>query len=573
MNIEQYIDKAKLWLTDTFDSSTKTEIKNLIDNDTNGLIDSFYKDIEFGTGGMRGIMGAGTNRINKYTLGKASQGLSNYIKKQFPNKELKIVIAYDCRHNSSEFAKIVADVFTANGIKVFLFKELRPTPLLSFAVRHLQCDAGIVLTASHNPPEYNGYKVYWNDGGQIVQPNDTGIMSEISGISFSDIKFDNDDSLLTYLNEDVEVAYSKLAIENTNYSTVKAKEDLSVVFTSLHGTSITMIPGLLEKAGYKKVTLIEEQSEPNGDFPTVKSPNPEEKEALTMALAKAEEIGADIVIGTDPDGDRLGIAVRNTKGEMQLLNGNQTMAVLTNHLLKKWKEAGKLNGKQFVGSTIVSTNLIQEICEKYKVETKVGLTGFKWIAKMIVDFPELEFVGGGEESFGYMIGSFVRDKDALSASLLACDIASEAKAKGGSFYQELLNIYVDNSFYKEHLIALVKKGKEGAELISKMMEDMRLKPVLEIAGSKVKYLYDYSSSVCTNLITNESSTIEMPKSNVLIYETVDGTKVAARPSGTEPKIKFYISVNSQLENVGDALKTEKELDEKIELIIKELELN
>ena len=573
MNIEQYIDKAKLWLTDTFDSSTKTEIKNLIDNDNDGLIDSFYKDIEFGTGGMRGIMGAGTNRINKYTLGKASQGLSNYIKKQFPNKELKIVIAYDCRHNSSEFAKIVADVFTANGIKVFLFKELRPTPLLSFAVRHLQCDAGIVLTASHNPPEYNGYKVYWNDGGQIVQPNDTGIMSEISGISFSDIKFDNDDSLLTYLNEDVEVAYSKLAIENTNYSTVKAKEDLSVVFTSLHGTSITMIPGLLEKAGYKKVTLIEEQSEPNGDFPTVKSPNPEEKEALTMALAKAEEIGADIVIGTDPDGDRLGIAVRNTKGEMQLLNGNQTMAVLTNHLLKKWKEAGKLNGKQFVGSTIVSTNLIQEICEKYKVETKVGLTGFKWIAKMIVDFPELEFVGGGEESFGYMTGSFVRDKDALSASLLACDIASEAKAKGGSFYQELLNIYVDNSFYKEHLIALVKKGKEGAELISKMMEDMRLKPVLEIAGSKVKYLYDYSSSVCTNLITNESTTIEMPKSNVLIYETVDGTKVAARPSGTEPKIKFYISVNSQLENVGDALKTEKELDEKIELIIKELELN
>ncbi|NQX82399.1 MAG: phospho-sugar mutase [Flavobacteriaceae bacterium] len=573
MNIEQYIDKAKLWLTDTFDSSTKTEIKNLIDNDNDGLIDSFYKNIEFGTGGMRGIMGAGTNRINKYTLGKASQGLSNYIKKQFPNKELKIVIAYDCRHNSSEFAKIVADVFTANGIKVFLFKELRPTPLLSFAVRHLQCDAGIVLTASHNPPEYNGYKVYWNDGGQIVQPNDTGIMSEISGISFSDIKFDNDDSLLTYLNEDVEVAYSKLAIENTNYSTVKAKEDLSVVFTSLHGTSITMIPGLLEKAGYKKVTLIEEQSEPNGDFPTVKSPNPEEKEALTMALAKAEEIGADIVIGTDPDGDRLGIAVRNTKGEMQLLNGNQTMAVLTNHLLKKWKEAGKLNGKQFVGSTIVSTNLIQEICEKYKVETKVGLTGFKWIAKMIVDFPELEFVGGGEESFGYMTGSFVRDKDALSASLLACDIASEAKAKGGSFYQELLNIYVDNSFYKEHLIALVKKGKEGAELISKMMEDMRLKPVLEIAGSKVKYLYDYSSSVCTNLITNESSTIEMPKSNVLIYETVDGTKVAARPSGTEPKIKFYISVNSQLENVGDALKTEKELDKKIELIIKELELN
>ena len=573
MNIEQYIDKAKLWLTDTFDNSTKTEIKNLIDNDNDGLIDSFYKNIEFGTGGMRGIMGAGTNRINKYTLGKASQGLSNYIKKQFPNKELKIVIAYDCRHNSSEFAKIVADVFTANGIKVFLFKELRPTPLLSFAVRHLQCDAGIVLTASHNPPEYNGYKVYWNDGGQIVQPNDTGIMSEISGISFSDIKFDNDDSLLTYLNEDVEVAYSKLAIENTNYSTVKAKEDLSVVFTSLHGTSITMIPGLLEKAGYKKVTLIEEQSEPNGDFPTVKSPNPEEKEALTMALAKAEEIGADIVIGTDPDGDRLGIAVRNTKGEMQLLNGNQTMAVLTNHLLKKWKEAGKLNGKQFVGSTIVSTNLIQEICEKYKVETKVGLTGFKWIAKMIVDFPELEFVGGGEESFGYMTGSFVRDKDALSASLLACDIASEAKAKGGSFYQELLNIYVDNSFYKEHLIALVKKGKEGAELISKMMEDMRLKPVLEIAGSKVKYLYDYSSSVCTNLITNESTTIEMPKSNVLIYETVDGTKVAASPSGTEPKIKFYISVNSQLENVGDALKTEKELDEKIELIIKELELN
>ena len=569
-----YIDKAILWLTDTFDNETKKEIQLLIDTDQDQLADRFYKDMEFGTGGMRGIMGAGTNRINKYTLGKATQGLSNYLIQTFPNKQLKVAIAFDCRHNSQKFAKIVADVFSANGIKVFLFEDLRPTPELSFAVKHLNCDAGIVLTASHNPPEYNGYKVYWNDGGQIVPPHDSKIIDEVNSLEFSEIKFEANENLIEVIGKKVDTVFTDSCVKNGTFESTKNRDNLKVVFTSLHGTSIVSVPEALEKAGYNDVHIVEEQRVPNGDFPTVVSPNPEEPAALKMATDLADKIQADIVIGTDPDCDRLGIAVRDLEGNMKLLNGNQTMCLMTNFLIKKWQEADKLNGKQFVGSTIVSTNLVGEIAKRYGVQSKVSLTGFKWIAKMIRDAEgTLDFIGGGEESFGYMIGDFVRDKDAVSSTLLACEIAADAKSKGSSMYQELLQIYVDNNFYKEHLIAIVKKGMDGAQQISQMMVDLRENPVTEIDGSKVLYLYDYEASTKTNLINNTVETIEIPKSNVLIYETEDGTKIAARPSGTEPKIKFYFSVKAPLDTIENAQKVEAELDTKIQRIITEMKLS
>ena len=567
------LEKAQQWLTSTFDSATQQEIQHLIDTDQNQLTDRFYQDLEFGTGGMRGVMGAGTNRINKYTLGRATQGLSNYLIQTFPNKQLKVAIAFDCRHNSQSFAKIVADVLSANGIKVFLFEDLRATPELSFSVKHLGCDAGIVLTASHNPPEYNGYKVYWNDGGQIVPPQDGEIINEVINLDFADIKFNANEDLIEYIGKNVDDAFINASVKNGTFNT-KGKENLKIVFTSLHGTSITAIPEAFKRAGYTDVNIVEEQRVPNGDFPTVKSPNPEEPAALKMATELANKVGADILIGTDPDCDRLGIAVRDLEGNMKLLNGNQTMCLMTDFLIKKWKEAGKLNGKQFVGSTIVSTFLVNEIAASYGVETKVGLTGFKWIAKMVREAEgKQDFIGGGEESFGYMVGDFVRDKDAVTATLLACEIAADAKSKGSSMYQELLQIYVDNNFYKEHLISIVKKGMDGAEQIKQMMIDLRENPVTEIGGSKVKYIFDYQASTCTELQSGKVNAIEIPKSNVLIYETEDGTKVAARPSGTEPKIKFYFSVRCALDTIENAKKIEAELDGKIQQIIVEMKLN
>jgi len=568
----EILNKAKLWLTDTFDSETQQEIHELINKNPEQLTDRFYKDLEFGTGGMRGIMGAGTNRINKYTLGKSTQGLANYLIKVFPGKKLKVAIAYDCRHNSKLFAKIVADVFSANGITVYLFEDLRPTPELSFAVKYLGCDAGIVLTASHNPPEYNGYKVYWNDGGQIVPPHDSKIIDEVNSLDFSEINFNAKENLIEIIGKEVDEAFLNASVNNGTFN-IKEREKLKIVFTSLHGTSIVSIPDAFSKAGYTDVHIVEEQRIPNGDFPTVASPNPEEPAALKMATDLANRLNGDIVIGTDPDCDRLGIAVRDFEGNMKLLNGNQTMCLMTNFLIKKWQEAGKLNGKQFVGSTIVSTNLVNEIAASYGVETKVGLTGFKWIAKMIRDAEgKQDFIGGGEESFGYMVGDFVRDKDAVTATLLACEIAANAKAKGSSMYKELLQLYVDNHFYKEHLISIVKKGMNGAEQIKQMMIDLRENPVLGIDGSKVKYVFDYEASTKTNLLTNTIEPIEIPTSNVLIYETIDGTKVAARPSGTEPKIKFYFSVRGKLDAVENALAVETQLADKIQRIIIELKL-
>ncbi|TXD52983.1 MULTISPECIES: phospho-sugar mutase [unclassified Polaribacter] len=567
------LDKAKKWLTPTFDAETQAEIQDLLTNNPDDLADRFYKDMEFGTGGMRGIMGAGTNRINKYTLGRATQGLSNYLIDHVKSSQLKVVIAFDCRHNSKKFAKLVADVFSANNIKVFLFEDLRATPELSFAVRHLNCDAGIVLTASHNPPEYNGYKVYWADGGQIVPPHDGGIIGNVNALDFSEIKFQANEALIETIGKDVDDAFIDASVINGSLSEKIDRKNLKIVFTSLHGTSIVSVPDALAKAGYTDVHIVEEQREPNGDFPTVKSPNPEEPEALAMATNLADKIGADIVIGTDPDCDRLGVAVRDADGNIKLMNGNQTMVIMTEFLLKKWKDEQKLNGKQFVGSTIVSTELVNDVATSYNVETKVGLTGFKWIAKMVRDFPEQDFIGGGEESFGYMVGDFVRDKDAVTATLLACEVAAIAKQNGSSFYHELLNIYIKNKFYKEHLISITKKGMDGAAEIKQMLSDMRNNPILELDGEKIETLSDYEASTSKNLITGVVTKIDLPKSNVLIYQTASGTRIAARPSGTEPKIKFYFSVNTPLDSKENAKNVEAKLDAKIQRIIIEMKLN
>ncbi|WP_396217708.1 phospho-sugar mutase [Flavobacterium sp.] len=575
MQIEQNIlDQINEWLTPTFDQNTQTEIEALMTSDPKGLEDAFYKNLEFGTGGMRGVMGVGTNRINKYTLGKNTQGLSNYLKKCFPNEELKVAIAYDCRKNSDTLAKIVADIFSANNIKVYLFSELRPTPELSFALKHLNCHAGIVLTASHNPPEYNGYKVYWQDGGQIVPPQDGEIIAEIEALKYSDINFSANECLIEYIDEAIDEAFINSTIENASFNTPKlAKENLNIVFTPLHGTSVKSIPAVLAKAGYTNVNIVAAQEIPDGNFPTVKSPNPEEPEALAMALELADEVNADIVIGTDPDSDRLGVAVRDTNGKMMLLNGNQTMVVMTAFLLEQWKRADKITGTEFIGSTIVSTPMMLDLASAYGIECKVGLTGFKWIAKFIKDFPNQQFIGGGEESFGFMVGDAVRDKDAVAASLLVCEIAAQAKASGSSLYKELINLYLDFGFYKEHLISLTKKGKEGLVEINQMMIDLRDNPMETINGQRVVCIEDYQNTTARDLINNETFDLDIPKSNVLIYYLEDGTKICARPSGTEPKIKFYFSVNAILEEANDFEEANTFLDTKIQNIITEMKLN
>lgn len=569
--MDDILSNAKAWQTDFFDPSVRKEIQDLIANDPEELKDRFYKNMEFGTGGMRGIMGVGTNRINKYTLGKSTQGLSNYLQRVYSGEDLKVVIAYDCRHNSDTLAKTVADVFSANGIKVFLFSQLRTTPELSFAVRYLGCNAGIVLTASHNPPEYNGYKVYWTDGGQIVPPQDNEIIEEINRLNYEEINFNANSGLIELIDSEVDEAFIEASVKNGSFG-AKEKDNFKIVFTSLHGTSITVIPEVLKRAGYNNVTIIEEQAVPDGDFPTVKSPNPEEPEALTLAMKKAEEIGADMVVGTDPDSDRLGIAVRNLEGKMELLNGNQTMLLMTKFLLDQRAKQG-FTGNEFIATTIVSTPMMDEMAKNYGVECKTSLTGFKWIAKMIKDFPEQYFIGGGEESFGYMVGDFVRDKDAVTATLLACEIAADAKANDSSFYKQLIDCYVNYGFYKEKLISITKKGMSGAEEISQMMIDFKENPVKSIGGANVVIVDDYNTSTSKNLATGEVTQIDIPKSNVLIYTTEDGTRMAARPSGTEPKIKFYFSINTRLDSAENFKKVDKELDARIERILTELKLH
>ena len=568
------LDRVNDWLTPTFDDKTQEDIKILMSSNTKELEESFYQDLDFGTGGMRGVMGVGTNRINKYTLGKNTQGLSNYLKKSFPNEVLKTVIAFDCRNNSKELAQVVANVFSANGIQVYLFEELRTTPELSFSVRHLHCHCGIVLTASHNPPEYNGYKVYWQDGGQLVPPQDSEIIKEINKVEYSEIQFDANDSLITRIGSEVDEAFLNAVVANGSFNTSQeAKDNFKIVFTSLHGTSIVSVPPALEKAGYKNVHVVEEQAQPNGNFPTVKSPNPEEPEALEMALDLAEEVNADIVIGTDPDSDRLGIAVRNLENKMELLNGNQAMVVMTDFLLKQWKHLDQIDGNEFIASTIVSTPMMKDLAADYGVDYKVGLTGFKWIAKMIKDFPNEDFVGGGEESFGFMVGDFVRDKDAVTSTLMACEIAARAKENGSSFYEHLLELYLKHGLYKEDLVSITKKGIEGAEEIQNIMKDARSNPPTAINGSEVIKIEDYKLSTSQDRVSNKSTLIELPKSNVLIYYTEDGSRIALRPSGTEPKIKYYISVKKELSKKEHYKNALQELDEKIEYIKKDLNIN
>ena len=561
----------KEWLKDPFDIDTIKATRELAKNE-NELEDRFYKDLEFGTGGMRGLMGVGTNRINKYTLGKNTQGISNYLVKVF-KKNISVAIAYDCRNNSKELAKIVADVFSSNNIKVYLFSDLRPTPELSFALKYLNCQCGIVLTASHNPPEYNGYKVYWQDGGQIVPPEDQNIIKEINKLKYNDISFDSNSSLITLIDKDVDREFIRQSVLNGKLSdNIKIKNKLNIVFTSLHGTSITLIPDVLKSAGFKNVHIVEEQKVPDGNFPTVESPNPEETKALEMALNLGNKVNADIVIGTDPDGDRLGIAVRNNHEELVLLNGNEVMAILIEYLCEKWKLENRLNGNQFVGSTIVSTPLISKIANYYNVECKLGLTGFKWIAKMIKDFPELDFIGGGEESFGFMVGDFVRDKDAVTSTLLSCEIAALLKNSGHTMYSKLQEIHLKYGLFKEKLISLTKKGINGVREINKIMEEFRNNPPNMIDESIIVKTDDFQSSISTD--NNKLKTeINLPKSNVLIFTTNDGTKVALRPSGTEPKIKFYISVNGKVDDKHNYSNLEDKLENKINRVISELKIH
>ena len=558
------------WSKHPFCDDTQKKLNHL-KNDKARLTDAFYKNLEFGTGGMRGLMGIGTNRINKYTIGKNTQGISNFINRNF-DKNKSVVIAHDCRHNSSELAKVVADVFSANSIKSFLFSDLRPTPELSYAVRKLNCICGIVLTASHNPPEYNGFKVYWEDGGQIVPPIDNFLIEEIEKLKFNDINFNPNQELIEMLGEETDDQFIEICLKNGLNKEVKSRASNKIVFTALHGTSSTIIPKLFKKAGYNNISYVESQMIPDGDFSTVKSPNPEEVESMDMALKLANEIEADIVIGTDPDADRLGVAIRDLKDNLRLINGNQLMVLIFDYILNKNKSEKKLNKSHFVASTVVSTPMIKNIADYYNVDCKLSLTGFKWIAKMIEDFPDQKFLVGGEESFGLMIGDDVRDKDALTASLAACEMISYYKEKNSSAFKELIKLYTIHGFYKEKLISIVKKGEKGKNEINKIIDDFRKKPLDFILESRVKYFCDYSISIRMDLINGSSEKIVLPKSNVIEFESVDGSKIILRPSGTEPKIKMYISVNTTLNSISKFEVVDKILNHKIDEIIKSVDL-
>ena len=558
--------KIEEWSKPPFDEETRAQL-NLLKQNPEQLDDAFYKDLEFGTGGMRGIMGIGTNRINAYTLGKSTQGICDYLKSAFSKIPIKVVIAYDCRNNSKSLAVKVAEIFSANNVKVFIFSDLRTTPELSFAVKYLEAHCGIVLTASHNPPEYNGYKVYWKDGGQIVPPQDNEIIEQINNTRFSDIQFNAKKELIEWIDQELDQAFFDKSVQLGKFEQ-NGRENFKIVFTPLHGTSITAVPQVLAKAGYTDVHLVKAQSLPNGNFPTVESPNPEEPEALMMALDLANGIGADMVIGTDPDSDRLGIAVRDNNNKFRLLNGNQTMVVMTYFLLEQRKKSKRLDGRQFVASTIVSTPMIQKIAEAYGIQYRETLTGFKWIGKLIEDFPSLEFIGGGEESFGYLVGDAIRDKDAVTATLLACEVGTYAKNNNQSFYEILIECYRKFGAYKEKLISFTQKGKEGADKIKAMMEGYRNNPPKEISGIKVSQSEDYLKSEQIFILENRSEKINLPKADVLIFSLEDHSKIAVRPSGTEPKIKFYFSVNDKLHEDEDWDTVEFQLDQKISTLIK-----
>jgi len=563
------------WLNGNYDQQTKDEIQQLIDKDASTeLTDAFYRSLEFGTGGLRGIMGAGSNRINKYTIGTATQGLSNYLLKKYSGEQIKVAIAHDSRNNSDYFAGIAADVFSANGIHVYFFKALRPTPELSFAIRELGCRSGVMLTASHNPKEYNGYKAYGADGGQFTSPDDTMVMDEVAAISSIDeVKFDRVEGSVELIGEEIDQLYlDKITELSVSPEAIARQKELKIVFSPIHGTGITLVPKALAQFGFTNLTLVEEQSTPDGNFPTVVYPNPEEKEALTLALKKAQEIDADLVLATDPDADRVGIAVKNNDGEFVLLNGNQTGSLLINYLLTAWEEKGKLDGNQYIVKTIVTSNLIEEIAKAKNVTYYNTLTGFKFIGQLITSLQgKKTFIGGGEESYGYLIGELVRDKDAIISCAFIAEMTAFYKDKGSSLYDALLDMYVEYGLYKEELVSLTKKGKTGAEEIKAMMEKFRSNPPATLGGSEVSLLKDYELGVETDLSTGEKTKLDFPKSDVLQFITADGSIISARPSGTEPKIKFYCSVNAPLADKAAFAAEDKALGDKIKSLMEDLQ--
>ena len=562
---QNILERAKAWLTEQYDEETRNKVQELINNDPNELTESFYRNLEFGTGGLRGIMGVGTNRMNIYTVAMATQGFANYIKKMNPGeKELRVAIAYDCRNNSPAFANITADVMSANGIKVFIFDCLRPTPELSFAVRELHCHAGVMVTASHNPKEYNGYKAYWNDGGQLVSPHDKNVIAEVEKIlDPSMVNFKRNPELITVLDEKFDDIYlNKVFGLSLSLDLIKKHKDLKIVYTPIHGTGRRLVPEILRRKGFENVYCVEEQMVVDGDFPTVKSPNPEEPAAMALAVKKAQEINADLVLATDPDADRVGVAVKNEKGEFILLNGNQAASVFLYYLLTRWHELGKLTGNEFVVKTIVTTELLFEIAKKYNVDRYDVLTGFKFIADKILELEgKKQFIGGGEESYGYLAGDFVRDKDAVIATSLLAEAMAWAAEQGKTFYELLCDIYREFGLYKEKLVSLTKKGISGTDEIKAMMAKFRNTPPTEIVGEKVVEIRDYKTLEAKDLLTGKVTPINLPKSDVLQFFTETGSKISIRPSGTEPKIKFYFSMKGKIEgSLDDSM---ARLDEKL----------
>ena len=575
LSIEEIRTKAQHWLGPEFNEETRKEVREMLEEDEKKLTDAFYQDLEFGTGGLRGIMGAGTNRMNIYTLGMATQGLSNYIIKECGNKGIKVAIAHDCRNNSRYFAETAADIFSANGFEVYLFDALRPTPELSFAIRHYKCQSGIVITASHNPPEYNGYKAYWNDGGQVVAPHDEAIIEEVRKItSVSQIKFDGKKDKIRIIGKETDELFLKEVLKmSINPEIISKQNDFGIVFTPIHGTGAPLVPEALKMFGFKNIQNVPEQENPDGNFPTVKSPNPEDPAALSMAIRKATETGAELVMATDPDGDRLGIAVRNKKNEFVLLNGNQTGALLIQYILSQFKEKNKYKGNEFIIKTIVTTDLLDRIAEKHKVKCYTVLTGFKFFAELIRELEGKEkYIGGGEESYGFLPGDYVRDKDAIASCALAAEVAAWAKSRGKTLYEQLIDIYLEYGLYKEKLINIVRKGAEGANEIRSMMKGYRNNPPETVNKSKVVKVDDYATLVSTNCITGEKKTIDLLESDVLQFFLEDGSKISVRPSGTEPKIKFYFSVNTKLESISKFDEIQIFLDQRIDGIIKDMKL-
>jgi len=567
--------KAMDWISDAFDDNTRAQVKDMMDHHPAELTECFYRNLEFGTGGLRGIMGVGTNRVNIYTVGLATQGLCNYLKKNFAQlPQIKVAVAHDSRNNSRLFAETTAGIFAANGIKVYLFDALRPTPELSFTIRHFGCQSGVVITASHNPKEYNGYKAYWDDGGQVIPPHDKGIIDEVNRTTIDNVKFNGPKELIISIGKDIDEIYTDAIVGLTlSPDVITRHKDLKIVYTPIHGTGVELVPLTLKKKGFTNIIHVPEQDVPDGNFPTVKQPNPEEPAALNLAMQKAKEVDADIVMGTDPDADRVGIAVKNGKGEWEILNGNQAAAVLIYYLIKRRDELGKLTGKEYIVKTIVTTELLAEIAAKSNVPSYDVLTGFKWIADIIRrNEGTTTFIGGGEESYGYLCGEFVRDKDAVMSCAFFAEIAAWAKDQGKTVFDILLDIYVDYNFYKETGVSVVKTGKSGAEEILAMMEGYRKDPPKTIAGSFVVKLLDYEKLTATDFTTGKTEKIDLPKSDVLQFLTADGTKVSIRPSGTEPKIKFYISVKEPLPSVAGYSKVNQKLDIKINDIVKEFEV-